>query len=151
MQALALWSALLASLGAGFVGGLCFAFGSFQLRAFDRLGAAQAIRSMQSINATILRSSAMPLWWGTALAGAIAAFASSAGALRWVPLAAYVAGALLVTGRANVPLNEALDRVDPDAPEAEQEWSSYRVRWGRWNALRTALCALAALGFAWLA
>ena len=53
---------LAAAVGSGLVAGLCFAFASFVLRAFDRLGAPQAIRAMQSVNAAILRSSAMGVW-----------------------------------------------------------------------------------------
>ena len=46
-----------------------------------------------------------------------------------------------------MPLNEALDRVDPDGPDAESAWRDYRRRWGRWNGIRTLACALAAVGF----
>ena len=61
--------------------------------------------------------------------------------------AMYAAGALLITGRCNVPLNVELDRVDPDAPGAREVWQRYRTSWGRWNALRTFVCMLAAAGF----
>jgi len=60
----------------------------------------------------------------------------------------YVVGALLVTGRGNVPLNEALDGFSRELHDAEAAWRRYRVRWGRWNLLRTALLAGAAFGFA---
>ena len=40
-----------------------------------------------------------------------------------------------------------LDRVDPDAPGAREVWQRYRTSWGRWNALRTFVCMLAAAGF----
>lgn len=144
--------ALAALVGAGLVAGLCFAFAAFLMRAFDGLGAPQAIRVMQAINAAILRSSAMAVWFGTAVAGVGVAVLAGLGDDR--PLAVAVAaaalygfGALLITGRGNVPLNEELDRVDPDAPGAEEAWRRYRVRWGRWNALRTVVCALASAGF----
>jgi uncharacterized membrane protein len=69
-------------------------------------------------------------------------------ALAVTAAALYGVGALAITGRGNVPLNEALDRVDPDGDDAERAWGDYRVRWGRWNAVRTLLCALASAGFA---
>ena len=50
-------SMLTATVGSGLTAGLCFAFSAFVMKAFDRLGAPQAIRAMQSINTTILRSS----------------------------------------------------------------------------------------------
>ena len=61
---------LVAAVGSGLVGGLCFAFSSFLLRSFDDLGAPAAIRVMQSLNTRILRSSAMVLWIGTVALGA---------------------------------------------------------------------------------
>lgn len=144
-------SVLAAGLGSGLVAGLCFAFGSFLMRAFDALGAPQAIRAMQAINAGILRSSAMGVWFGTVVVGVVAAFLAGLPEERALAIAAaalYAVGAILITGRGNVPLNEELDRVDPDAPGAEETWRRYRVLWGRWNAVRTAVCALASAGFA---
>ena len=125
---------LVATVGAGLVAGLCYTFASFLMSALDRLGAPDAIRAMQAINARILRSGAMLVWFGTAIAVTAAAL--------------YVLGAIVVTGRGNVPLNEQLDRVDPDGPDAEQAWRRYRRLWGRWNTLRTAVCVLATGGFA---
>ena len=141
-------SVLVAAVGSGLVAGLCFAFASFIMRALDRLGASQAIRAMQAINATILRSSTMGVWFGTAVVGVVAIVLAEDGTLPMGATALYVVGAILITGRGNVPLNEELDRADPDAPGAEEAWRRYRVLWGRWNAIRTAVCALASAGFA---
>ncbi len=118
------------------------------MRSFDDLGATQAIRVMQSLNARILGSSAMAVWFGTLVIGVAAAVFAEQRAIAVTAAVLYGAGALLVTGRGNVPLNEALDRIDPESAEAPDAWRDYLVRWGRWNALRTALCALASLGFA---
>lgn len=143
---------LAATVGAGLTGGLCFAFATFIMRALDRLGAPSAIRAMQSINATILRSAAMLVWFGTAVAGITAAIVVPDTAHRQtfaiVATVLYGLGAIAITGRGNVPLNEALDRVDPDAPNAADEWSNYLQRWNRWNAIRTAMITIATAGFA---
>lgn len=138
---------LLGALGSGLVAGLCFAFASFLMRAFDDLGAPAAIRVMQSLNARILRSGAMVVWLGTAVIGVAAAVL--AGGAPWVVAAAflYAVGAIAITGRGNVPLNERLDEVDPDAPGASEAWRRYFVAWGRWNAVRTAVCAAASACF----
>ena len=74
----ALVALLVAAVGAGLVAGLCFAFASFLMRSFDTLGAPRAIRVMQAINATILRSSAMGVWIGTVVVGVVAARAARA-------------------------------------------------------------------------
>ena len=139
---------LIATAGAGLVAGLCFSFGSFILRAFDSLGAPQAIRAMQAINRSILRSSAMWVWFGTVFVGAGASLLAEARALPVTATVLYAIGAVLITGRGNVPLNEELDRVDPDGPDAEAAWQRYRLRWSRWNLVRTVVCVLASIGFA---
>lgn len=139
---------LVATVGSGLVAGLCFAFGSFILGAFNRLEAPQAIRAMQAINTRILRSSAMGVWFGTAMIGIVALALAQERAFVIAATVLYGFGAILVTGLGNVPLNEALDRVDPDAPGARDAWQRYHVRWGRWNVVRTVACALATAGFA---
>ncbi len=138
-----------ASLGAGLIAGLCFAFASFILPAFDRLGAAGAIRAMQSVNAKILRSSAMAAWFGTMLLGVLGSVLGDGRPLDLAATALYGLGAFLITGRGNVPLNEELDRVDPDGPNSVEAWQHYRLWWGRWNYLRTVACASASACFAW--
>ena len=138
-----------ATLGAGLIAGLCFAFGSFLLPALERLGTPGAIRAMQSINARILRSSAMAVWFGTLLLGVLGSALGGGRPLDLAATALYGVGAILITGRGNVPLNEQLDRVDPEGPNAARAWLYYRLWWSRWNHLRTVACAIASAGFAW--
>ena len=81
------FATLAAAVGSGLVAGLCFAFASFLMRSFDDLGAAQAIRTMQALNARILRSSAMSVWFGTAVIGIVAAVLAEERTLVVVALA----------------------------------------------------------------
>ena len=46
---------------------------------------------------------------------------------------------------ANVPLNDALMKVDPEAADASTRWSSYLSDWTPWNHVR-AVTAIAASG-----
>ena len=64
--------------------------------------------------------------------------------------AAYLAGAVLVTAGANVPLNEELRRSVPGTPEGDVVWARHLRVWTRWNTVRGAACAgaAAALGSA---
>ncbi len=140
-------SVVVAAVGAGLVAGVCLAFASFVMRALDRLGPAPAIRAMQAINATILRSSVMGVWFGTVAVGVLAAVLAEERGLASASAALYAVGAVLITGGRNVPLNEELDRVDPGEPGSSEAWRRYRVSWGRWNALRTVACTLASVGF----
>jgi uncharacterized membrane protein len=43
-----------------------------------------------------------------------------------------------------VPLNDALAKIDPAAPESTRVWADYVARWTVWNHVRT-VAALAAL------
>ena len=45
--------------------------------------------------------------------------------------ALYLVGAIVVTMAANVPLNDALMNVDPEAADAAARWSSYLADWTR--------------------
>lgn len=98
---------------------------------------------MKSINKVILSSDFMPLFGGTTLAALVLAIW---GMSRWgtpgAPILVtgcliYVLAMFGVTAAFNVPLNEALDAVDPTTTEAANLWEDYLVVWTRWNHART--------------
>jgi uncharacterized membrane protein len=88
---------------------------------------------------------------GTALAClALAGWALYAGdgrATVWILAGAalYLVGMFGVTVAANVPLNDALATVAPQASDAAARWSSFLGDWLPWNAVRSA-AGLAASG-----
>jgi uncharacterized membrane protein len=59
----------------------------------------------------------------------------------------YLVGTLGVTIVFNVPLNEALARVEPDSTEGVNLWASYLANWTIWNHIRTAAALAAAALF----
>ena len=103
---------------------------------------------MVSINRVILRSLFMPVFLGTAVLSVILALY---GGLVWSPASgwllsgalAYLAGNLWLTIAFNVPLNNAIDRADPQA-DNEALWKHYLVRWTQWSHVRTVACLVAA-------
>lgn len=144
------------ALGSGLMAGTLFAFSSFVMAALANLPAPHAVAAMQSINRVILRSAFMPVFFGSSLVGlALGALAVANWGQPGTPAAA-AAGALLVVGlfgctaALNVPLNNALQRVDAESAEATAAWRDYRRAWIRWNHLRTAAtlaaCALCIAG-----
>ena len=145
---------VIASLGAGLMAGVYFAFSAFVMRSLDRLGAAAAADAMNSINEDILRSWFMPLFFGTtllhaALAG-IAVFVADLPGRWWLVAAGlvYVAGMFVCTVLFNVPLN---DRLAAAGDAGAGTWNRYYRNWTRWNHLRTAASlAAAALGLGYL-
>lgn len=105
---------------------------------------------MQAINITVINPLFMAVFLGTAAACIFLAVSSLS---KWhQPGAAYLLlGSLLyligtfgVTILCNVPLNEALAKVDPSSAEGARVWASYLANWTLWNHLRTAAALAAA-------
>ena len=86
--------------------------------------------------------------FGTAILSVVAAIWAlrswSAPGARWVLAGCvlYLAGAIIVTMAGNVPLNNALAVVDPQALSAPDQWAGYTRNWTAWNHVR----AIASLG-----
>ena len=141
---------LAAALGCGAVAGVFFAFSAFVMRALVGLPPAQGVAAMQSINRSAISPLFMAALFGTALAclGLAAWAALSRGQPSTARLvmggALYLVGAILVTIARNVPLNEALAGLDPQAADAAGHWARYAATWTAWNHVRS----LAALGAA---
>jgi uncharacterized membrane protein len=137
------------ALGAGLVAGVFFAFSSFVLPALARLTPAQGVNAMQSINVAVLNRWFLGVFLGTAVgccALSLDAFARSAapGArLRLTGSALYLVGSLLVTRAGNVPWNDALAALVPNAKGTARAWATYVDWWGLWNHVRTAASLLA--------
>ncbi|MFQ5505661.1 MAG: DUF1772 domain-containing protein, partial [Planctomycetota bacterium] len=110
---------LVAILGTGIIGGVFFAFSSFVMRALGRLPAAQGLAAMQSINVVVINPHFLGAFLGTA---GISLAAIVVAGLRWGKAGAaldatagvlYFVGTFLVTVLGNVPLNNALEKVQP--------------------------------------
>ena len=144
---------LAAALGCGLVAGVFFAFSTFVMKALVRRPAAEGIAAMQAINVVVLNPWFLGVFVGTA-ALSVAAVAFSL--LQWQDrrAALWLAGGVLyafgtfgVTVRFNVPRNDALAGVAPDAPDAAGRWADYVSGWTAWNHARTAAALAAAAAF----
>ncbi|CAN5777703.1 DUF1772 domain-containing protein [soil metagenome] len=134
--------ALVATVGAGVVGGAFFAFSAFVMNGLGRLTPAQGISAMQAIN-----KAAPTLWFMTALFGTaadcVALAVSTLGRLGEGPAVWELVGSLLylvamvLTIAYHVPRNEALAVLDPDIEGAAAAWGRYLDEWTRWNHVRT--------------
>jgi uncharacterized membrane protein len=151
MSRLLQYATLGTALGCGLSAGVFFAFSSFVMPALDRLPSAQSVRAMNSINKLAVTPVFMTALFGTALAcvglGVWAVISWGERPAAWVLAGSvvYVLGTIVVTMAANVPLNDALAIVDPDAADAPARWSSYLAEWSAWNHARVAT-SLAAAG-----
>jgi uncharacterized membrane protein len=141
--------ALVTALGSGLIGGVFFAFSNFVMPALSRLPAGQGMAAMQSINVTVLNRWFLGVFLGTA-AGCVLLAASSlwtwdlGAQLRLGGGVLYLAGTLLVTRACNIPLNDALAKLQPAAVDAAAFWTRYVTDWTVWNHVRTLAALLAA-------
>jgi uncharacterized membrane protein len=136
---------VIAALGCGLIAGAFFAFSAFVMGALGRLPAAQAIAAMQSINLKVAKSPFpfLAVLFGTAAACVLLAVISLLSRDRpgsvylLVGSLLYVVGTTVVTIVANVPLNDALARVDPASADGARLWARYLSTWTAWNHVRT--------------
>ncbi len=144
---------LFSALGCGLIAGVFFAFSAFVMTALARLQPTQGIAAMQSINITVINPLFMTAFLGTAAACILLAVFAL---LRWhqpgavyllVGSLLYLVGTILVTSVFNVPLNEALARVESGSTDGATLWASYLANWTIWNHVRTAAALAAAASF----
>jgi len=151
----------LAVLAYALVGGVFLAFSDFIMRALSVTSGHGGAEAMQVINREVFRWVFMTLFLGLAavslslivyavlgLTGPTATLVGSAGLV-------YLIGCFGVTVAFNVPMNEALARMDPSQEATRAYWTgTYLPRWTFWNTVRTIACALAAalllFGLMWL-
>ncbi|WP_428386975.1 DUF1772 domain-containing protein [Mucisphaera sp.] len=140
--------------GSGLMAGTFFAFSTFVMRGLAEVPASEGIRAMQRINVTVLNPWFLGVFMGTAGVG----LACVAVGLWWMDGARsvalvgaggfYVIGTFGVTVVCNVPMNEALARLEATTAEAEAYWQRYLRDWVFWNHVRTvaALVSLVLFG-----
>jgi uncharacterized membrane protein len=141
-----------AILGSGLMAGLFFAFSNSVMGGLDRIPPAEGIAAMQSINRVIRNPLFLTIFLATP---ALCALVILSSLWRWnepgaawliVGGALYVAGAFLVTVFINVPMNNALDAVQPASAEGATLWTRYLASWTAWNHVRT-VASTAAMAF----
>ena len=132
----------------GLVAGLLFAFAVVTMPGIGTLGDREFIRAFQVMDAIIQANH--PLFMGAWLGSAGLLIVSVVLGFRripselWIPLAVattvYLAGVEIPTVVINVPLNNALQRVDTGKAPDETVIAARRdfeARWNRWNRRRT--------------
>jgi uncharacterized membrane protein len=141
---------LLTALGCGLIAGVFFAFSVFVMSALARLQPAQGIAAMQSINIMAIAPLFMMVLFGTAAACLFLAISSLSKLPQPVAIylllgsLLYLLGTIVVTIAFNIPLNDALAKVEPNSPEGASLWASYLTTWTNWNHLRTISALMAA-------
>lgn len=144
---------ILATLLVALVAGFVFAFASVVMPGIAKLGDREFIRSFQVIDGVIQAGQPVfgLVWMGSAVAlllSAVMGVLQLDGIERAfvvVSALAYVFGVQVPTFRINVPLNNALQKLDVDAMDEDALASarqSFEGRWVKWNSIRTVLASL---------
>ena len=145
---------LISILGCVLIAGVFFAFSNFVMNALARLQPAQGIAAMQAINITVINPLFMTAFLGT---GITCLFVVISSLLKWQKISItysllgsslYLIGTIGVTLIFNVPLNEALAKIDPDSVDGIKFWTSYLTDWTFWNHIRTGAAVAAAVSMA---
>ena len=143
---------LAAAIMCALMAGVYFAFSTAVMGGLARLEPAQGIRAMQFINRVILNPLFLIVFVGSAVLCAIVVFVALRSGASAVAVGGllFIAGSLLITVAFNVPLNNAVDALNPDVPASADLWVNYLDNWTRWNHARgvTSLIAAALLAFA---
>lgn len=153
MVALTLVVALVNLVLLGAVHGVFFAYSNSVVPGLDRTGPESAAAAMRGVNVVIVNPRFLATFVGPVLTAAATGFLllaldETTAALLYLGAAVvYLVGCLAVTGRVNVPMNNALE-------SGTLTWSEYSPRWRRWNTVRTvaSLVALVLCGtglYAW--
>lgn len=134
------------AVSAGVGSGMMYVFSTGVMQGLGQLAPSDAVRAMQAINVAVINPLFLGVFMGTGLfLVGLAALdgAQAASTNPWLVAGAgvYAVGVVMVTIGGNVPLNDALATLDPDAltPGA---WKDYAVPWLRWNHLRAAAAAV---------
>jgi uncharacterized membrane protein len=140
-----------AVLGCAMMSGLYFVFSNTIMPALAKLEPSQGILAMQTVNRTILNPLFLLLFVGSAAVCAVLViFAlgklpASNAILLILGAVIYLAGSPILTAMVNVPLNDALAALTPNATGSADGWASYLQNWTTWNHVRTVTSLVAAL------
>ncbi|MFC7306553.1 DUF1772 domain-containing protein [Streptomyces monticola] len=145
--------ALLAALGSGLMAGVFFAFSTSVMKTLAALPHPQGLAAMQKLNVLIINPLFIGVFIGTAGLCAVVAVVTfvlwpDKGTIELlVGCGLYLFGTLGVSVAANIPRNDAMAKLDPEAPESADQWREYVTEWTAWNHVRggASLAACASL------
>lgn len=118
----------------GAVYGVFFAYSNSVVPGLDRGEHARA--AMRDINVVIINPRFLATFVGPVVTTAATGFLllgideTTPALLYFAAAVVYLLGSLVVTGRLNVPMNNALE-------DGTLTWADYAPRWRRWNTVRT--------------
>jgi uncharacterized membrane protein len=129
--------------------GVFFAYSTSVVPGLDRADPEKAVEAMRGMNVAIINPAFLATFVGPVITSAVTGFLllgldeNTSAYLFLAGAAVYLVGSLVITGRINIPLNNALE--DSTSTDWQQRWADFSPRWRRWNAVRTVASAVALL------
>ena len=120
----------------GAVYGVFFAYSNSVVPGLDRGEQEHAATAMRGMNVAIINPRFLATFVGPVVTSAATGFLllaldeTTSALLSLAAAVVYLLGSLVVTGRVNVPMNNALEG-------GTLSWSDFSPRWRRWNTVRT--------------
>lgn len=140
-------------IGSGVLAGIFFSWSNLVMPAPGRIPAPAGIAAMNATNEVVQNPLFFLFFLGVPLLGVVLAVYAGMNLGQNGSLALIVGAILVVVGMfgvtmlGNVPMNEALARLDPDSTAAAEYWQVVLDRWTFWNHVRTLACLAAAICF----
>ena len=136
---------LVSTLMSGAIFGFFYAWVCSTMWGLDATDPRVAIEAMQAMNASVRNAVFAPAFFGTPFVLVLTGIVAWRSGVRGAALAfgaggiVYLLGGMILTMTINVPMNEALARIEvPDnIAGAAAIWEGYSPRWQVWNTART--------------
>jgi len=125
----------------GAVYGVFFTYSNSIVPGLDNADAEKAVEAMRKINVAIINPRFILTFVGPVVTAAVTGFLllgldeDTPAYLYFAAAVVYLLGCLVITGRINVPLNNALE--NSTSTDWTQRWADFSPRWRRWNTVRT--------------
>lgn len=121
--------------------GVFFTYSNSVVPGLDNADPETAVAAMRKVNVAIINPSFLATFVGPVVTAALTGVLllvveeGTPAVLYFVAAAVYLLGCLVVTGRMNIPLNNALE--NSDSTDWAERWRDFSPRWRRWNTVRT--------------
>ena len=121
--------------------GVFFTYSNSVVPGLDNADAEKAVEAMRRINIAIINPTFLATFVGPVITAAVTGFLllgldeQNSAYLFLAGAVVYLIGCLIITGRINIPLNNALE--NSTSTDWPQRWADFSPRWRRWNAVRT--------------
>ena len=131
----------------GGVFGVYFTYSNSVVPGLDKIDPERAVAAQRSMNVAIINPRFLAMFIGPVVTSAATGFLllgldeATAAWLFFVAAGLYLVGCLVITGRINVPMNNALE--NSTSTDWAKRWADFSPRWRRWNTVRTVTSMIA--------